>query len=403
MNITSLLKKGMKNVKEKIKIKATSDGVIIEGKKCKTAEALVKLVKKVAKKDKTEGKTYGTAWNKIAISYRDAILLKPFKLDENSEKFYETFIKKFKNKTVVPATLDKFYNKYTIDMDPKIKMDKIAPVYIALSFYAMREKSLSHSLDDCKPIEYADHIFKNPKDLLETTKKEFTLLFNTIEKKQNKILRVVSNYQNAAEQAYESTYNKYYGENTEFNHDFKSITTPIGNLSSKKGIAYILFQDISSQSINKDNIAIENAAFYNFRKHRGQFENAFNAIESGVDEKIIGRSTITYSCLSLWHIKKHGLTDLADGFIAAVEGRIDEAKKIIKDEPKNKENIEAAVKLYETINELKEIAACKSELEADKVARDHGRKASMTRRSFSAKRPSENERKKSNKNHRKSI
>ena len=152
MNITSLLKKGMKSVKEKIKIKATSDGVIVEGKKCKTAEALVKLVKKVAKKDKTEEKTYGTAWNKMAISYRDAILLKPFKLDENSEKFYEAFIKKFKNKTVVPATLDKFYDKYTNDMDPKIKMDKIAPVYIALSFYAMREKSLSHSVNECKPI-----------------------------------------------------------------------------------------------------------------------------------------------------------------------------------------------------------------------------------------------------------
>lgn len=105
----------------------------------------------------------------------------------------------------------------------------------------------------------------------------------------------------------------------------------------------------------------------------------------------------------MWHIKEHGLTDLADGFIAAVEGRIDEAKKIIKDEPKNKENIEAAVKLYETINELKEIAACKSELEADEVAKKHGRKASMTRRSFSAKSPSENERKKSNRNRRKSI
>lgn len=33
MNITSLLKKGMKNVKQKLKIKATTDGVIVEGKK----------------------------------------------------------------------------------------------------------------------------------------------------------------------------------------------------------------------------------------------------------------------------------------------------------------------------------------------------------------------------------
>ena len=400
MNITSLLKKGMKSVKEKIKIKATSDGVIVEGKKCKTAEALVKLVKKVAKKDKTEGKTYGTAWTKMAISYRDAILLKPFKLDENSEKFYEAFIKKFKNKTVVPATLDKFYDKYTIDMDPKIKTDKIAPVYIALSFYAMREKSLSHSVNECKPIEYAGHIFKNPVHLLEETKKEFDLVFKTTMKKQEKIKALWREAANAAIAANENTYFKYYGPGTEAFQEFQEQMVFINNTGSKECAAYKFFylNGVMKKSITKENISRENAMFYNFRKHPEQFEIAFTSGSEKTDPKIIDTNTVTYDCLILWHDRKP-MMDAVNGFLAAAEGKMDKARETLY----VKEAIEAGETLYSIIKELKEIAACKSELEADEVAKNHGRKASITRKSFSAKSPSENERKKNNKDRRKSI
>lgn len=400
MNITSLLKKGMKSVKEKIKIKATSDGVIVEGKKCKTAEALVKLVKKVAKKDKTEGKTYGTAWNKMAISYRDAILSKPFKLDKNSEKFYEAFIKKFKNKTVVPATLDKFYDKYTIDMEPKIKTDKIAPVYIALSFYAMREKSLSHSVNDCKPIEYAGHIFKNPVHLLEETKKEFDLVFKTTMKKQEKIKALWREAANAAIAANENTYFKYYGPGTEAFQEFQEQMVFINNTGSKECAAYKFFylNGVMKKSITKENISRENAMFYNFRKYPEQFETAFTSGSRNTDPKIIDANTVTYDCLILWHDRKP-MMDAVNGFLAAAEGKMDKARETLY----AKEAIEAGETLYSIIKELKEIAACKSELEADEVAKNHGRKASMTRRSISAKSPSENEKKNSNKNRRKSI
>ena len=400
MNITSLLKKGMKNVKEKIKIKATSDGVIVEGKKCKTAEALVKLVKKVAKKDKTEGKTYGTAWNKMALSYRDAILSKQFKLDKNSEKFYEAFIKKFKNKTVVPATLDKFYDKYTIDMEPKIKTDKIAPVYIALSFYAMREKSLSHSVNECKPIEYAGHIFKNPVHLLEETKKEFDLVFKMTMKKQEKIKALWREAANAAIAANENTYFKYYGPGTEAFQEFQEQMVFINNTGSKECAAYKFFylNGVMKKSITKENISRENAMFYNFRKHPEQFEIAFTSGSGKTDPKIIDASTVTYDCLILWHDRKP-MMDAVNGFLAAAEGKMDKARETLY----AKEAIEAGETLYSIIKELKEIAACKSELEADEVAKNHGRKASMTRRSISAKSPSENEKKNSNKNRRKSI
>lgn len=403
MNMTSLLKKGMKNAKEKIKINASSDGVIVEGKKCRTAEALVKAVKKVAKKDKAQEKTYGQTWNELATAYRRVILSVSFKRDKNSEEFYEAFIEKFKNKTVVPTKLDEFYNKYKDDLDSEIQTDNIALVYTALSFYAMREKSLSHSLSKCKPIEYADTVFENPRHLLEKTKQEFKSLFEMILQKQTKISKLLENAKNAAKSAYKSVYDRYYGSGTDMGEKLQEMMLAIGNLGSMSSPMYRNFYvgGVLKKSITKDNISKENAMFYNFRKHPEQFEIALTEGSTKSDPKIVDMSTVTYDCLNLWSYKRE-LIDTINGYLYAAKGEIDKAKDLLHD----KEALDAAEILCSVIKELNEIASCKNAFLADKVARSHGRKPLYrNRQTVSANNPLElgNEKKKDRRTRRKSI
>lgn len=401
MNMTSLLKKGMKNVKEKIKIKAASDGVIVEGKKCATAESFMEAVKKVAKKDKSNGKTYGSSFGQIASSYRDAIL-QSFKLNDESEKFYEKFVQKFKNKIVVPVKLDSFYNKYTENIDPEITKYHIAPVYSALSFYALRERGISGSSTKnikLKPInDFLGYSFKGPKDMLKKTKSEYKKILVECDKMSQQILKTFNEAVDKVENKFPNTFNNYYGDGTDFSAKVTELKQPLtGFYNSLKQLGT---KENLPDSIDKENLHREYAAYDNLRRHPEEFEKGLK--NKQIDGKIVDMFSITYTCITFLYLK-NSTYNLGKGYLLELQGNETEAKGLINDEASFKN-----IKEYkEMIDELKEVAACNSEIEASNVAQNHGRKISRNaqRASFSApKTPVENdENKKAKRKHRKSI
>lgn len=400
MNMTSLLKKGMKNVKEKIKIKAASDGVIVEGKKCATAESFMEAVKKVAKKDKSSGKTYGSSFGQTASLYREAIL-KSFKLNDESETFYKEFVKKFKNKIVVPVKLESFYEKYTKNIDPKITEDHIAPVYSALSFYALRERGISGSSTKnikLKPInDFLGYSFKGPKDMLKKTKSEYKKMLVECDKMSQQILKTFDEAVDKVENKFPNTFNNYYGDDTNFSAKVTELKQPLaGFYNSLKQLGT---KGNLPDSIDKENLHREYAAYDNLRRHPEEFEKGLK--NEKIDGKIVDMLSTTYTCITFLY-QKNSICKLGKGYLLELQGNETEAKKLINDEASFKN-----IKEYkEMIDELKEVAACESEIDASEVAQNHGRKISRNaqRASFSApKTPVEDEDKKAKRKHRKSI
>ena len=354
MNITSSLKNGIKNIKGKLKIKTTSEGVVVEGKKCKTAKSLFENVKKIAKKDAEKNKSYGFTWNKTATDCRKNILTKSFTADTASENFYKAFIEHFKDKVILPSMLDTFYNNYakshTITQDTSL-------VYLALSFYAISKKSLSHSSKQCPSIEYKGKTFKNPKQLLEETKKEFGKVFKGTIKTHSKIRILIENAEKAAYEANKDVYTKYYGDQSTADQKIKEIMVAIDNAGSIQSGVYRDFylNGIKKKSITKDTISREIAVFQNFKDNKEQFETALNGASTQADPKIVDINSVTYDCLVLWN-NKETLEYTANEYFAAANGEFKETETKLTGEAKD-----AASKLNLKINQLKEIAAYKGE------------------------------------------
>lgn len=400
MNMTSLLKKGMKNVKEKIKIEAASDGVIVEGKKCATAESFMEAVKKVAKKDKSSGKTYGRSLGQTINSYRDTIL-QSFKLNDESETFYKKFVQKFKNKIVVPVKLESFYNKYTEKIDPEIKQDYIDPVYLALSFYALRERGISGSSTKnikLKPInDFLGYSFKGPKDMLKKTKSEYKKMLVECDKISQQILKTFNEAVDKVENKFPNTFNNYYGDGTNFSDKATELKQPLTGFYN--GVNRLGTKENLPDSIDKEDLRKEYAVYDNLRRNPKEFEKRLRS--EIVDDKIVETHSIVYNCITFLYFK-NSICKLGKGYLLELQGNETEAKKLINDEASFKN-----IKEYkEMIDELKEVAACESEIDASEVAQNHGRKISRNaqRASFSApKTPVEDEDKKAKRKHRKSI
>lgn len=371
MNITSLLKKGMKNVKQKLKIKATTDGVIVEGKKCKTAESLVKNVKKIAKKDKSKGVTYGATWGEIAVAYRNTLLSKSFKLDENSEEFYKKFIHNFKDKVVVPAMLDKFYDKYTKDINLNTKLEKIAPVYVALSFYAMREKIVSNlSTEHIKlePVEYLGVTYNTPDALIKGANEICEKAKLLVIESANIMSKKYTSIENELYRKYPNVFESYYGSKTDFGTKYSSIKSEIDGL--RRNLISAINQ-ISKLTINKENMSREYAAFANLREYPEKFQAYFttNKLDKSIDSG-------SYICICANYISNaENIIATAKGYASIFDGKEIDATTRSKIAP---EALENAKKFKKMVDELENVSKCKNEQAAIELAKNtYKRKATL--------------------------
>lgn len=381
MNIKSALKNGMKKIKGKLKIKITSDGVVVKGKKCKTAKSLFENVKEIAQKDKNKDKKYGSAWNEIAIKCRSDILTTSFTADKKSEEFYKTFIKTFKNKAVTPSTLDAFYDeqiknyeqiKNDEEITPKDIINKIIPVYAALSFYAMREKSLVNSSDKkikFDSVTFLGHVFNSPKEMLKDAKKTVDTAITDLEKIKDQIFKPYNDAINNLEEKYKVIFNNY-ANNIDFTSKFsEAFSTLSGFIKSAN-----YFKKNLPQSIDKKNLSKEYAAFENLGKHTNEFINKLGG--QTYDTKVVDGDSTVYLCAAFYYTSKQWY-DTGNAYLLVIQGKNEEAKKLISNVNKNENALKDVEELKKMTDELNEVANCENILEAKKVAEEHGRKISI--------------------------
>lgn len=373
MNIKSALKSGIKKIKGKLKIKTTSEGVVVKGKKCKTAKSLFENVKKIAKKDAEENKSYDSEWNEMIIEYRLSIIQTSFKADENSENFYETFIEKFQNKVITPPILNEFYDEQINGKDSQIIMNKILPVYAALSFYAMRENSLlnfSSKKTKLQRVIFLDYVFNSPEEMLKGAKRTSDKAMTELKKIKDQIFVPYNEAINNLENKFNGKiYNDYYASSVDFTSKFSEAFSTLSGFT----IAANYFKENLPQSINKKNLRKEYEAFENLGKHPDEFIKKLKA--QPYDTKVVDDDSTVYWCAALYYTSKQ-LYDMGKAYLLVIEGKTEEAKKLISNMSQGEKALKDAEELKKTIDELNEVANCKNILEAKKVAEEHGRKIS---------------------------
>lgn len=379
MNMTSALKSGMKKIKGKLKIKTTSEGVIVEGEKCKTAKSLFKNVKKVAKKDIQEKRSYSY---EIATQYRAAILTKPFTADKNSENFYKKFIEDFRNKIITPSILNTFYDEQIKGKDPKIVQYKIFPVYAALSFYAMRETRLSNiSIKKSKldHVEFLGYKFNSPLEMFEDTKELSKKTIVDLQEMVNQIFKPYNEAIDRVEKNFKGIFEQCYKNGSEFASKFSDLNVSLSGLVR----GAMSFKRSVEDFINKKELHREYTAFENLGKHYTEFEKKFKG--ESYNAKFVDDDSAVYWCAAFFYTSKQWYTT-GKAYLLVVEGKNEEAKKLISNVSKDENALKDAEKLKEMIDELNEVANCQNISDAAKVAEKHGReiKKNDLRASFSA-------------------
>ena len=321
-----------------------------------------------------EGKKYGNTWGDTAVVYRNTLLSTPFKLDKNSEAFYKEFISNFKNKVVVPAALDKFYDQYTKpsqkkeknkgeenSIDPTTKMEKIAPVYAALSFYAMRQRSISNTSTKhvkLEPVEYLGVTYNTPGELIKGAEDACRKAEPSVEKSASEMARKYNSIEDKLYKRFPNVFEKYYGSNTDFGKDYASIKSEIDGL--RKGLINTIKQ-IPNFKINKENMSREYAAFASLRENPEKFKTYFSTKKH---DKSIDDGSIVCICANYISIAEN-VVDTTNGYASILEGKEIDASTKGKIAP---EAIKNAKKFKKMVDELNAVANSENEAEANQLA-----------------------------------